>query len=134
MQRMHTRVNNIPFPSTTEEVNWDFHLASENLTNLVSDTAKPDIILTVNNVISFWEPKIICRSGQRECSWSFPRFENQIRNEDDIFGFDCPVLHQLCIRTCLRDNQGKPWQRRFQDTCFNWPRLRIFLCGGWSSR
>ena len=71
---MHTTFNNIPFPRTTEEVNWDFYFASGNLTNLVSDTARPDIILTVNNVISSWEPEAICHSGQRECSWSFPRF------------------------------------------------------------
>ena len=71
---MPTTFNNIPFPNTTEKVNWGSHFASENLTNLVSDTDRPDISLLANNVISCWERKVIYRSGQRECSWSFPHF------------------------------------------------------------
>ena len=71
---MPTTFNNIHFPYTTEKVNWGSHFASENLTNLVSDTDKPDISLLANNVISCWELKVIYRSGQRECSWSFPHF------------------------------------------------------------
>ena len=116
---MPTTFNNIHFPFTTEKVNWGSHFASENLTNLVSDTDRPDISLLANNVISCWELKVIYRSGQRECSSVKLSTFHQIRNEDDISGFDCAVLHQLCISAGLRDNQGKPWQRRFQDTCFN---------------
>ena len=73
---MPTTFNNIAFPSTTEKVNWGSHFAGKNLTSLVSDIDRQAIFLTLNNVVSSWELKVIYPSGQRECSWSFPHFIN----------------------------------------------------------